>query len=228
MGLDTTLGGSLKEGSRHALYPCVFFDVSGSKDPALQKLKKKTMKHQPKQKSLFKVKSSKKSNPKPENKPPPKPKLKPILKSKLKPKLKTTADPQNHRPPHYRPYLTPQSIGAPSSSPPTSHAQSRPPPPKPKTQFKVPSKPKTRRTISQNQNMSQPEALPSKSRPAPQLRLQSSQSVWDTSVQAAIRVGDWKLLTGYPGHGDWVPPQVVPHIKTSSFYSTDLNEPRIT
>uniref|UniRef100_A0A3Q4BA01 Sulfatase N-terminal domain-containing protein n=1 Tax=Mola mola TaxID=94237 RepID=A0A3Q4BA01_MOLML len=37
-------------------------------------------------------------------------------------------------------------------------------------------------------------------------------SVWDTSVQAAIRVGDWKLLTGYPGHGDWVPPQVLPSL----------------
>ncbi|XP_053186432.1 arylsulfatase I-like isoform X1 [Scomber japonicus] len=36
------------------------------------------------------------------------------------------------------------------------------------------------------------------------------QPVWDTSVQAAIRVGDWKLLTGDPGHGDWVPPQVLP------------------
>ncbi|XP_037537856.1 arylsulfatase I isoform X7 [Nematolebias whitei] len=35
-------------------------------------------------------------------------------------------------------------------------------------------------------------------------------SVWDTSVQAAIRVGDWKLLTGDPGHGDWVPVQVLP------------------
>uniref|UniRef100_UPI003AB0C4A5 arylsulfatase I-like n=1 Tax=Centroberyx gerrardi TaxID=166262 RepID=UPI003AB0C4A5 len=33
--------------------------------------------------------------------------------------------------------------------------------------------------------------------------------IWDTSVQAAIRVGDWKLLTGDPGHGDWVPPQVL-------------------
>ncbi|XP_061654129.1 arylsulfatase I-like [Phyllopteryx taeniolatus] len=34
--------------------------------------------------------------------------------------------------------------------------------------------------------------------------------VWDTSVQAAIRVGDWKLLTGDPGHGEWVPPQILP------------------
>ncbi|XP_070774969.1 arylsulfatase I-like isoform X4 [Enoplosus armatus] len=48
------------------------------------------------------------------------------------------------------------------------------------------------------------------SHPAPELILQSSQPVWDTSVQAAIRVGDWKLLTGDPGHGDWVPPQVLP------------------
>uniref|UniRef100_A0A8C6SHH4 Sulfatase N-terminal domain-containing protein n=1 Tax=Neogobius melanostomus TaxID=47308 RepID=A0A8C6SHH4_9GOBI len=37
-------------------------------------------------------------------------------------------------------------------------------------------------------------------------------ALWDTSVQAAIRVGDWKLLTGDPGHGDWVPPQVVPSL----------------
>ncbi|XP_077472302.1 arylsulfatase I-like isoform X2 [Stigmatopora argus] len=35
-------------------------------------------------------------------------------------------------------------------------------------------------------------------------------AVWDTSIQAAIRVGDWKLLTGDPGHGEWVPPQVLP------------------
>ncbi|MEQ2191079.1 hypothetical protein XENOCAPTIV_020305, partial [Xenoophorus captivus] len=34
--------------------------------------------------------------------------------------------------------------------------------------------------------------------------------LWDTSVQAAIRVGDWKLLTGDPGHGDWVPLQMLP------------------
>ncbi|CAB1333188.1 unnamed protein product [Coregonus sp. 'balchen'] len=38
---------------------------------------------------------------------------------------------------------------------------------------------------------------------------QEGQHVWDTTVQAAIRVGDWKLLTGDPGHGDWVPPQVL-------------------
>ena len=39
--------------------------------------------------------------------------------------------------------------------------------------------------------------------------LQWSQHTFDTNVQAAIRVGDWKLLTGDPGHGDWVPPQVL-------------------
>uniref|UniRef100_A0A8C3A6C8 Sulfatase N-terminal domain-containing protein n=1 Tax=Cyclopterus lumpus TaxID=8103 RepID=A0A8C3A6C8_CYCLU len=38
----------------------------------------------------------------------------------------------------------------------------------------------------------------------------SPEAPWDASVQAAIRVGDWKLLTGDPGHGDWVPPQVLP------------------
>uniref|UniRef100_A0AAY5K2G4 Sulfatase N-terminal domain-containing protein n=1 Tax=Esox lucius TaxID=8010 RepID=A0AAY5K2G4_ESOLU len=38
---------------------------------------------------------------------------------------------------------------------------------------------------------------------------QEAQHVWDTTVQASIRVGDWKLLTGDPGHGDWIPPQVL-------------------
>ncbi|XP_060789436.1 arylsulfatase J [Neoarius graeffei] len=31
--------------------------------------------------------------------------------------------------------------------------------------------------------------------------------IWNTAVQAALRVGDWKLLTGVPGYSDWVPPQ---------------------
>ncbi|XP_066502574.1 arylsulfatase I [Hoplias malabaricus] len=38
----------------------------------------------------------------------------------------------------------------------------------------------------------------------------AGKELWDTAIQAAIRVGDWKLLTGDPGHGDWVPPQVLP------------------
>ncbi|XP_037537849.1 arylsulfatase I isoform X2 [Nematolebias whitei] len=46
--------------------------------------------------------------------------------------------------------------------------------------------------------------------PRPKAQSGPRSSVWDTSVQAAIRVGDWKLLTGDPGHGDWVPVQVLP------------------
>lgn len=45
--------------------------------------------------------------------------------------------------------------------------------------------------------------------PGPGGQVQEGLAVFDTSVQAAIRVGDWKLLTGDPGHGDWVPPQVL-------------------
>ncbi|KAG7250235.1 hypothetical protein CRUP_019722, partial [Coryphaenoides rupestris] len=49
----------------------------------------------------------------------------------------------------------------------------------------------------------------SKAQPVATATLQWSQHIWDTSIQAAIRVGDWKLLTGDPGHGDWVPPQML-------------------
>lgn len=34
--------------------------------------------------------------------------------------------------------------------------------------------------------------------------------IWDTAVRAAIRAGDWKLLTGNVGDGDWIPPQAYP------------------
>ncbi|XP_067874143.1 arylsulfatase J isoform X1 [Heterodontus francisci] len=35
--------------------------------------------------------------------------------------------------------------------------------------------------------------------------------IWDTAIQAAIRVRDWKLLTGNPGFSDWIPPQTFPN-----------------
>jgi len=33
----------------------------------------------------------------------------------------------------------------------------------------------------------------------------SVSKVFDTSVQAALRHGDWKILTGDPGYDKWVP-----------------------
>lgn len=68
----------------------------------------------------------------------------------------------------------------------------------------------------QHQPLPQPklnEPSKPKSMPNPKMvsksQVKSQPPVWDTTVQAAIRVGDWKLLTGDPGHGDWVPPQVL-------------------
>ncbi|XP_051943354.1 arylsulfatase I-like [Hippocampus zosterae] len=76
---------------------------------------------------------------------------------------------------------------------------------------------KSRRTTYPEHNLSWPESkLQSrvKDKRSPQPADGSNElfelPVWDTSVQAAIRVGDWKLLTGDPGHGEWVPPQVLP------------------
>ncbi|KAM8847726.1 arylsulfatase I-like [Synchiropus picturatus] len=40
--------------------------------------------------------------------------------------------------------------------------------------------------------------------------LQRGFGIWNTAVQAAIRAGDWKLLTGDPGYGDWTPPPMLP------------------
>ncbi|XP_041804621.1 arylsulfatase I-like [Chelmon rostratus] len=209
---------------------------SNGPGPPLKKLKKKKiLRQQPKQKAAFKLKTTKKPKPEPKSKSLPKLKLKPVPKSKLKPKLKTKVYPQSQRLSYLKPPLKSRSSGAPSASG-TSRtkspkpqiqprfksksrrtvpqnqnlSRSRPPQLKSKTQLKLLSKSKSRRTLSQHQNVSQPGTSLPKSHTAPQLRLQSSPPVWDTSVQAAIRVGDWKLLTGDPGHGDWVPPQVLP------------------
>ncbi|KAM9849481.1 arylsulfatase I-like [Aulostomus maculatus] len=40
--------------------------------------------------------------------------------------------------------------------------------------------------------------------------LQKGYGIWNTAVQASIRAGDWKLLTGDPGYGDWTPLQTLP------------------
>ncbi|XP_061879098.1 arylsulfatase I-like [Entelurus aequoreus] len=118
--------------------------------------------------------------------------------------------------------------------------------------FKQPEifKSKSKRTTSQDHNLSWPQTtktklklhLKSKRMSLPHqntsltdknLLMTPSQSVWDTSVQAAIRVGDWKLLTGDPGHGEWVPPQVLPTLPGrwwnlerafSAFYKTSKHK----
>lgn len=192
-----------------------------------KKKKKKILKQEPQQKSKSKLKTTKKPPTFSHHAAKPKPlKQKLVLEAKSVPKPKTKRYCQHQTPPPYRPHLGSQS----SSDPPVSATanpnfqlqtescfwstsrqttwkkqsapRSRPPQPKSRTHKKS----KTRRMISQYQNMSQPGTTLPKAHPTAQL--QSSQPVWDTSVQAAIRVGDWKLLTGDPGHGDWVPPQV--------------------
>ncbi|KAK2822853.1 hypothetical protein Q5P01_022918 [Channa striata] len=212
--------------------------VRRTKDAAFktQKKKKKILKQQPKQKSAFKLKTTKKplvfshpaSKPKPKAKSRPLPSLKhkPLPKSKPKPKPRTKTCSRHQAPIPYRPQVKSPFGGAASlaatsstrSQPPScfrskprqavlkkqSASRSGPPPAKSRTQIKVHGKSKSRRTLSHYQNMSQPGMPPTQSHPTPQ------EPVWDTSVQAALRVGDWKLLTGDPGHGDWVPPQVLP------------------
>ncbi|XP_021336461.2 arylsulfatase I [Danio rerio] len=44
----------------------------------------------------------------------------------------------------------------------------------------------------------------------PKLLTLNGFGIWDTGVRAAIRAGDWKLLTGNIGDGDWFPPQTMP------------------
>ncbi|XP_026230608.1 arylsulfatase I-like [Anabas testudineus] len=198
-----------------------------------KKKKKKILKQQPKQKSAFKLKTTKKPRKfsrhaaKPKAKPRSrvftKLKHKPVSKSKPVSKPKTKEYCQHQPPSPYRPHLKSHSSGTPpATANPKTQPQTEPcfrsksrqttskkqnvslsgrPQPKSKTRVKS----KSRRMISQYQNASQPGTALPKSDPTAQV-----QSVWDTSVQAAIRVRDWKLLTGDPGHGDWVPPQVLP------------------
>ncbi|KAG7525353.1 arylsulfatase I-like [Solea senegalensis] len=182
-----------------------------SKDAAFMK---------PKKKSVLKLKTTKKPRTFAHH-PAAKPRL---TKSKPIHKSITKAYSQNHFLSHYEPQLTSQPSGLPSVSG-TSDPKSQP-------LLRSHLRLKSRRTVTQKKNSpwsGLPEAKSKKlhlkkkskrtvyecknesragtSLPTPQ---PTPQSVWDTSVQAAIRVGDWKLLTGDPGHGDWVPPQVLP------------------
>ncbi|CAJ1073030.1 arylsulfatase I-like [Xyrichtys novacula] len=169
------------------------------------------------------------------SKPLPEPELKTLPKLKLKPKpttkTKTRRHPQSQKLSYYKPHHKSFSSGSPSASGtsrPDTQSQkkprvrsksrrnisenlswTRPPPPKSKPKLKSHLKFKSRRTPSLHQNTPRQGTKLPKSHPTPKFKPPSSQPVWDTSVQAAIRVGDWKLLTGDPGHGDWVPPQVL-------------------
>ncbi|XP_074545724.1 arylsulfatase I-like [Halichoeres trimaculatus] len=209
--------------------------VTKPKSPgsASKKLKKKKiLRQKPKQKSAFKVKKFKKPptfSHHSEGKFKPLPEPKPKHKPRPTTKTKTKVYPQSQKLSYYKPHHKSHSSGAPSG---TSLPESQPPikprirsksrrtisenlswtrplPPKSKAKLKSHLKSKSRRTLPQNQNTSKQGGLLPKSQPTPRFKLQSPLPVWDTSVQAAIRVGDWKLLTGDPGHGDWVPPQVL-------------------
>ncbi|XP_015239191.1 PREDICTED: arylsulfatase I-like isoform X1 [Cyprinodon variegatus] len=184
------------------------------------KKKKKVLKQKPNQKPETKLKTTKKpqifSNPAPKSKkskPVPKVELKPGPKTKLAPKSKAKPKSQHRTKLHSKPKI--QSSGTPSASGAFWHksktkskrttlqdhnlSQSRPAQTKSKKQLKVQLKPKSKQALLQNQYET----------PTPRTQSLPSQ-LWDPSVQAAIRVGDWKLLTGDPGHGDWVPLQMLP------------------
>ncbi|XP_026169754.1 arylsulfatase I-like isoform X2 [Mastacembelus armatus] len=194
--------------------------------PAFKAPKKKNiLRQQPKQKSALRLQSTKKPLLFSQHAAKPRLKSKPLLKSKPMLKSKSEVHSQHQPLSHSRPRLKSHPRGFQSrTSRPKSQPQllsglrsksrkdllrSGPSQAKSKTLLKFHVKSKSKRTLSPYQNMSQTGTAEPKSHPPPQLRLQLSQPVWDTSVQAAIRVGDWKLLTGDPGHGDWVPPQVL-------------------
>ncbi|XP_056913973.1 arylsulfatase I-like [Takifugu flavidus] len=214
---------------KHVVQPTTWDAIKpgagGTKLKGKKKPKKKVVRQELKQKSVFKLKTRKKSKLKAQANTVPRSKLAPPPKSKAKPQHKTTFYSLNPRASRYKPLLMSLPSGSPSLSPispakqlksksrrSTSHnhnlVQSKPVPPGPGKEIRFP--PNSKRTLLENQNMSHSETPFPKSHPGPLLKHQTSESLWDTSIQAAIRVGDWKLLTGYPGHGDWVPPQVLP------------------
>ncbi|XP_047225334.1 arylsulfatase I-like isoform X2 [Girardinichthys multiradiatus] len=196
--------------------------VSPTKGATFKKPKKqkKVVKQKLNKKSGFKLKAtkkpqiftqpatkSKKSKPVSKLKQRSGPKSKPAPESKTKPQFQ-------HQPILYnKPKI--QSSGTPSASGAFNHkskrttsqnhnlSQSRPAQNKSKKQLKEQFKLKSKQMFLQNQNISQSGSPTPRLQPAPP-------PLWDTSVQAAIRVGDWKLLTGDPGHGDWVPLQMFP------------------
>ncbi|XP_054590064.1 arylsulfatase J isoform X2 [Nothobranchius furzeri] len=45
--------------------------------------------------------------------------------------------------------------------------------------------------------------------------------LWNTAIQAALRVGHWKLLTGVPGYSDWVPPQTFSSQRLTNRYHNE-------
>lgn len=146
------------------------------------KRKKVVVRQQPKQKSAFKLKT-KKSKPKAPSKALLRSKLSSAPKSKLRLQHKNAVYSLSPRASHYQPLM---SLPSGSQSP-------VPVAPVAKTPERWKAKPRRSAShLAQGREASDPD------------------SWWDASTQAAIRVGDWKLLTGYPGHGDWVPPQVGP------------------
>lgn len=185
------------------LQTCAFF-FKGPKKPKKKKKKiqkKRIHKLKPKQKSAFRLKSTKKPQTFSHHAVQLKA-TKPLPQSKPKPKTRAQAQNQSPRPKSY-------SSGAPPAAG-TSHSRSQ-----------IQSRPgsKSRRNASRNQH---PPASASEAQLGPHSGPRNGsrptagwpQPPWDPSVQAAIRVGDWKLLTGDPGHGDWVPPQVPPQTRT--------------